>query len=116
MPTDFGAHAVYYSSHPAELLRTVLYHPAAPAPEAEEGLAEGLPALAERLGVDRPILFRNLTPPALAVERLGWVVLRVLVPGAQPLHGQHDYPFLGGPLWGGRPVADWQAMPPHPFP
>jgi ribosomal protein S12 methylthiotransferase accessory factor len=115
-PTDFGAHAVYYSYHPAELARTVLHHPAAAAPDAEETLKEGVAELAERLGPERPVLFRNLTPPALAVERLPWVVFRVLVPGLQPLHGHHDYAFLGGPLWGNRPLGDWQGVPPHPFP
>jgi hypothetical protein len=75
-----------------------------------------LGALAERLGPDRPVLFRHLTPPGLLAEGLDWLVVRVLVPGLQPLHGHHGYPFLGGPLWGGRPVADWQQVPPHPFP
>jgi ribosomal protein S12 methylthiotransferase accessory factor YcaO len=115
-PRDFAEHAVYYSRHPEELARTVLAHPAAAAADAEDTLREGLPALAERLGPDRPILFRNLTPPAVAVERLGWTVVRVVVPGVQPLYGHHEFPFLGGPLWGGRPITDWPKVPPHPFP
>jgi ribosomal protein S12 methylthiotransferase accessory factor YcaO len=115
-PTDFAAHAVYYSYHREELAKTVLNHLATAAADPEEPLLEDLATLAERLGPNRPILFRNLTPPALVVERLDWVVLRVLVPGVQPLHGHHGFPFLGGPLWGGRQVTDWQQVPPHPFP
>jgi ribosomal protein S12 methylthiotransferase accessory factor len=115
-PVDFAGHAVWYSYHPEELAGTVLHRAGAPLPEGDEGTSEGFPALAARLGPAHPVLFRNLTPPALAAEGLGCVVLRVLVPGLQPLHGHHGYPFLGGPLWGGRPVEEWGRMPPHPFP
>ena len=83
-----------------------------PEAQARETESEGLAHLVERLGGERPVLFRLLTPGALA--GLGWVVVRVLVPGLQPLHGHHGLPFLGGPLWG-RPWSAWQAMPPHPF-
>jgi ribosomal protein S12 methylthiotransferase accessory factor YcaO len=114
-PADFAGHAVYYSLHPVELARTPLHRPTAASAEGGEA-AEGWNELAERLGADRPVLFRHLTPPPLAAERLGWVVLRVLVPGLQPLHGHHGYPFLGGPLWAPRGLAAWQAIPPHPFP
>jgi ribosomal protein S12 methylthiotransferase accessory factor len=114
-PADFAGHAVYYSLHPAELARTPLHHAQAATTEGE-GAEEGRDELAERLGPARPVLSRHLTPPPLAAEGLGWVVLRVLVPGLQPLHGHHGYPFLGGPLWAPRAVADWQAVPPHPFP
>jgi len=62
------------------------------------------------------VLFRSMTPPALATENLGWHVLRVAVPGLQPLHGHHAYAHLGGPLWSPRGLADWHAMLPHPFP
>jgi len=44
------------------------------------------------------------------------MVLKVVVPGLQPMHGDHLLPFLGGPLWAPRRLADWQTMPPHPFP
>ena len=70
----------------------------------------------ERLGPDRPVLFRNLTPPAVAREPGDWYVLRVLVPGLQPMHGDHRLPFLGGPLWRPRTAAEWRRTPPHPFP
>lgn len=113
-PTDFAEHAVWYSRHPEQLADTVLARPHAVGADREESAFEDFAALAARLG--RPVLFRHLTPPALAAEGLGYVVLRVLVPGLQPLHGHHGYPFLGGPLGGERPVTDWQRMPPHPYP
>jgi hypothetical protein len=95
---------------------TVLGRPGAPGPDPDATRTEDVAALAERLGPERPVLFRNLTPPGLARERLGWCVLRVLVPGLQPLHGHHALPFLGGPLWAPRGWKDWADMPPHPFP
>jgi hypothetical protein len=85
---------------------------AAPADTAPEGLA----ALVERLGPDRPVLVRLMTPPGIASARLGWCVVRVVVPGLQPMHGHHALPFLGGPLWAPRPLADWANVLPHPFP
>jgi hypothetical protein len=39
-----------------------------------------------------------------------------VVPGLQPLHGDHRFPHLGGRLWSPHGLADWAAMPPHPFP
>lgn len=72
--------------------------------------------LIERLGPERPVLFRSMTSPGLATERLDWHVVRVVVPGLQPLHGHHDFPHLGGPLWAPRGLADWANQLPHPFP
>jgi ribosomal protein S12 methylthiotransferase accessory factor len=115
-PTTFAEHAVWYSVHPRDLGRTVLARPqprgADPYPPGVETTA----LLAQRLGPDRPVLFRSMTPPALAAEGLGWHVLRVVVPGLQPLHGNHLLPHLGGPLWSPRGLAEWGQMPPHPFP
>jgi ribosomal protein S12 methylthiotransferase accessory factor len=110
-PVDFAGHAVYYSLHPERLADTVLVRAVAGREEAVER-SEGLAELVERLGGERPVLVRLLTPGALAGS--GWVVVRVLVPGLQPLHGHHGLPFLGGPLWG-RPWSAWPEMPPHPF-
>ena len=67
----------YLSLHPAELKRTVLDRGCAAGTSAQEDATEGWPALAERLGPGRPVLFRQLTPPPLSAEGLGWVVLRV---------------------------------------
>jgi ribosomal protein S12 methylthiotransferase accessory factor len=119
-PTSFAEHAVYYSvsapplagSRSLPIFKSLRSHPASANPQAEEPL----PCLVERLGPQRPVLFRSMTPPALASENLGWHVLRVVVPGLQPLHGHHAYPHLGGPLWAPRSWSDWQTMPPHPFP
>jgi ribosomal protein S12 methylthiotransferase accessory factor len=116
LPGSFAEHALYYSIHPEQFSRTVLGRPALPAAGGDEGGTEDVAGLAERLGSDRPVLSRNLTPPGLAMERLGWCVLRVVVPGLQPLHGHHALPFLGGPLWAPRGWNDWAEMPPHPFP
>lgn len=116
VPASFADHAVYYSVHPERLGTTVLGRPAEPAADTEAERTEGVADLAARLGPERPVLFRHLTPPGLAMERLGWYVLRVLVPGLQPLHGHHALPFLGGPLWNPRGWAEWATMPPHPFP
>jgi ribosomal protein S12 methylthiotransferase accessory factor len=114
-PADLAAHAAYYSLHPEQLVATVLHRPATADPDPGTTV-EGMPELSARLGDDHAILFRDLTPPALVAEGLGWVVLRVIVPGLQPLHGHHSFPFLGGPLWGDRPPEDWTEVPPHPFP
>jgi ribosomal protein S12 methylthiotransferase accessory factor len=115
VPADFHDHALYYSLHPERLAQTVLAS-AAPAAGRQEGATESLAILKERLGPGRPVLFRNLTPPGIAAELRDWYVLRVLVPGLQPLHPDHRLPFLGGPLWRPRGLAEWADMPPHPFP
>jgi ribosomal protein S12 methylthiotransferase accessory factor len=116
VPASFAEHAVYYSLHPDRLAATVLRQAARPSNDAEADRLEDVALLGERLGSERPVLFRLLTPPGLATARLEWYVLRVLVPGLQPLHGDHALPFLGGPLWAPRGLKDWTDMPPHPFP
>ena len=110
MPRSFAEHAVWYSVHPRPLFDSTI------APLAESAGQETANDLIRRLGPDRPVLFRDMTPPALASEDLGWHVLRVVVPGLQPLHGHHAFAHLGGPLWSPRGLTDWRAMPPHPFP
>ncbi len=105
-PTSFAEHAVYYTRHPARLAETCL---ASADRERATPPADNLRALVARLP---PIAFRIATPPALVDH--GYVVVRVIIPELQPLHGDHRLPFLGGPLWD-RPIADWRAIPPHPF-
>ena len=115
-PAGFGEHGVYYSVHPEDLDETVLHRAGNRADDHEDDRGrEDLPRLVERLGPEHPVLFRNLTPPAVAGVLGDWYVLRVLVPGLQPMHGDHRLPFLGGPLWGSRSLSDWWRMPPHPF-
>jgi ribosomal protein S12 methylthiotransferase accessory factor len=116
LPVDFAGHALFYSLRP-ELLRTTVLHRAGSASSsAEENAIEDLPSLVDCLGASRPVLFRLLSPPGLTAAGLDWIVLRVLVPGLQPMHGHHGYPFLGGPLWAPRGIDEWPALPPHPFP
>jgi ribosomal protein S12 methylthiotransferase accessory factor len=114
IPTSFAEHGLYFSQHPERLKETVLN--GARTPKIDRDPLEGLPQLIEKLDDPYPILFRDLTPPAIATDQLGWRVLRVLIPGLQPLHGHHALPFLGGPLWGSRTWTDWQTMLPHPIP
>jgi ribosomal protein S12 methylthiotransferase accessory factor YcaO len=129
VPRDFADHAVYYSLHPEALRNTPLQRPrhrsadaaaalskACAAEKTEEDPAVALRQIIQRLGPERPVLFRSLTPPGIAQERPGPYVLRVLVPGLQPLHGDDHFPQLGGPLWAPRSAADFAALPPHPFP
>lgn len=119
-PTSFAQHAVYYSVHPERLARTVLHRPrplqSFVLGEADREAALPLHEMIERLGPERPVLFRSMTPPPLAAEGLGWHVVRVLVPGLQPLHGHHAWAHLGGPLWSPRGLQEWSQQPAHPFP
>ena len=110
--SDFAHHAAYYAAHPERLRGTVLHRAAPPAggPSPEESVG----SLRERLGPERPVLARILTPPGIAQEVPEWRVLRVVVPGLQPLHGNDRWPHLGGRLWA-RPVPEWPRVPPHPF-
>jgi ribosomal protein S12 methylthiotransferase accessory factor YcaO len=115
LPIDFAGHALYYSLHPDRLRQTVLDRAGA-ATVGEEDALEPFAALQQRLGPAHPVLFRLLTPPGISAAGDPWLVLRVLVPGLQALHGHHGYPFLGGSLWAPRGIGDHDAMPPHPFP
>jgi ribosomal protein S12 methylthiotransferase accessory factor len=113
VPHDFAEHAVGYSLDRARLATT----PLAAARPTDAAIAgdEPLRELVRRLGDAHPPLYRLMTPPALAQHGDDWVVVRVMIPGLQPMHGDHALPFLGGPLWGGRPLAAWADMLPHPF-
>jgi ribosomal protein S12 methylthiotransferase accessory factor len=115
VPTTFFEHALFYSLNRERLLETVLEHATRSGPGSIPYAWEGPKELRRRLGPDRPILFRNLTPSSLAEGFPDQVVFRVLVPGLQQLHGDHRLPFLGGPLWAPRSCADWASIPPHPF-
>ncbi len=115
-PRDFIDHALYYSLHPDRLERTVFRRAAAPAHENGADLCEGFAAIRTRLGPDRPGLFRLVTPPSIAGAGLDWHVLKVMVPGLQPMHGHHSLPLLGGRLWAPRGWKEWAETEPHPFP
>jgi thiazole/oxazole-forming peptide maturase SagD family component len=77
---------------------------------------EDLPFLCERLKGSSPVLVRNLTPPMLIEQGLDWRVVKVVVPGLQPLHGDDRFAHLGGQLWRPRALKEWGDIPPHPFP
>jgi len=109
-PRTFAEHAVAYSFAPDRLAATPLATTLSPTTEAP---GESLAAVVRALGDAHAPLFRIATPPAFV--DLGWVVVRVMIPGLQPMHGDHALPFLGGPLWRGRSLADWATMAPHPF-
>ena len=112
---SFAEHAVFYSLHPERLPDTIFHRPR----RADDGTAasvEEAAVLIGRLGEERPVLFRNLTPPPIAREIRDWYVLKVLVPGLQPLHGDDRYPHLGGPLWAPCRLTHAARLPPHPFP
>jgi ribosomal protein S12 methylthiotransferase accessory factor len=115
-PADFAGHAAYYSIYPEKLAATALYRAVEAPDDAGESRREDLATLAIRLGPEKPILVRNLTPPVIAQEIRDRYVVRVLVPGLQPLHGNHSLAPLGGELWAPRGVADWAETLPHPFP
>jgi thiazole/oxazole-forming peptide maturase SagD family component len=115
-PIDFAGHALFYTLYPEKLRETELNRAFAAHDFTMEMVHENGDALQERLGAAHPVLFRQVTPPGLAQEGLDWIVLRVLVPGLQPMHGHHGYPFLGGPFWAKRDLSDWRSMLPHPFP
>jgi ribosomal protein S12 methylthiotransferase accessory factor len=115
-PRTFAEHAAWYSLFPEQLGNTILASRIGPQPGATVADCETLERLVDRLGADHPVLFRSMTPPALASQRLGWLVVRVVVPGLQPMHGDHALAHLGGPLWAPRGLLDWRGVPPHPFP
>jgi ribosomal protein S12 methylthiotransferase accessory factor YcaO len=110
--SDYAHHAAYYTAHPERLRETVLHRAASPADGAAS--EESVASLSGRLGPERPVLVRIVTPPGIAQEFPEWRVLRVVVPGLQPLHGNDRWPHLGGRLWD-RPVSAWSKVPPHPF-
>ncbi len=115
IPTTFFEHALFYAVRSDLLHQTVLEQSSTPTSDPNSDAVERLRDLQTKLGSDHPILFRNLTPPGLATPPLDWFVLRVVIPGLQPLHGDHRLPFLGGELWQGRDCNEWAKIPPHPF-
>jgi ribosomal protein S12 methylthiotransferase accessory factor len=119
-PRDFAEHAVYYSLHPERLRHTVLgrtYPTRAVLPaELQHEADETTVQLVERLGADRPVLVRSMTPAALATAQLGWHTVRVVVPSLRPLHGNHAWPHLGGCPGSAALLADRHDLPPHAFP
>jgi ribosomal protein S12 methylthiotransferase accessory factor len=89
--------------------------------DPEEDLNKVL-SLLEARGFD--VIVVDLTTPD--VRELGFRVVRVFIPGLQPLHGDHCYPFLGGKRWSDVPfrlglrdeplTEEARFKLPHPFP
>lgn len=113
-PTDFPEHAVYYTLFPEQLPNTVLYKAETSFEDKEIDKQESLEHLKEKLG-NHKILFRLMTPPSISQQVEDWHVVKVVIPGLQPLHGDHRLPHLGGKLWAQRTLDDWKNMSPHPF-
>ncbi len=122
---NFADHAVYYSLFPEEWKDTPFAHGAKAVSEGASASvnfsqgagrveAETVASLKDRLGQDHPILFRNVTP--LEVIPRGYYVLKVVIPGLQPMHGNDHFPHLGGPLFLPRTTNDFALLKPHPFP
>ncbi len=115
VPTTFADHAVYYSLFPERLEQTVLVNPIAATGDGGTR-KERLLELVKRLGACRPVLFRTMTPPSIARQIPDQVVVKVVVPGLHPMHGNHLLPHLGGSLWTPRGLDEWVHATPHPFP
>lgn len=111
-PTSFAEHALYYTLNPDQLKRTVLAN-VTPAPCVNLEKKETLDDIVASL--PHVPLFRIATPLSIAQSLPDWVVVRVLAPGLQPLHGSHYFPFLGGAAWKNRTIEDYRTTPPHPF-
>jgi ribosomal protein S12 methylthiotransferase accessory factor len=124
--TDFSLHARLYSHSPKLARRGFAFldgHSSEASP-FDDASATDLPSLVAALGrrgIDGAVV--DLTPPWAAA--LGLSVVRVVLPGLVPLHGNHTLRCLGHPR-----LAVWQkAMPrgrrthdrafwpyPHPMP
>lgn len=112
---DFADHALYYSLAPGELAATPFAPGTLPLVPAADPAREDLGELRAALGPDRPVLVRDATPPRVVRRSPSLRVVRVVVPGMQPLTPDERLPLLGGPYWG-RAASDHAALPPHPFP
>ncbi len=112
-PRTFAEHVSYYTHHRRRLRETILARAPLISPDFDRPpeTPDGLVARLRAAG--RTPLARIMTPPS-DIDA-GWTVVRVLVPGLQPLHSDHTRPFLGGAAWGDRPVSAWATIPPHPF-
>jgi ribosomal protein S12 methylthiotransferase accessory factor len=128
--TSFAAHGRFYTTHPehrAAIDRWWRARAAAATERSAAGAAVSDAAWIERIsrqlaGEGLEVLAVDLTTPD--VEDLGLAVARVLVPGLQPLHGNHAWPHLGGARLrelsrvfgaGTRTPERWNRYP-HPCP
>ena len=132
--TTFDHHCILYQRRPDlvpaairpwdEVEETV---PLSAVPRASTGSVLGdIRALVEHLAaVGLEVIVCEVTTPDVA--EVGLRVVRVVVPGLVPMHGNHNYPFLGvrrlydvpaklgWERYGWDPAAPLNPMP-HPFP
>ena len=127
----FDDHAQFYTRHPrywTNLRRLVNRKQLAnldtfSSPSADEH--DALRRISEKLrDLGLASCWCELTTPDVAAA--GLHVVRVLVPGMQPLHGDHRLPFLGGSRgrepnrvfnWAGTtPLRRQRQVLPHPYP
>ncbi|MEM7151646.1 MAG: YcaO-like family protein [Myxococcota bacterium] len=115
VPVSFEEHACWYSRWPERWADTAFARAdAACDPDAAQR-TDDLAALLGALGPDHPAVVRIVTPPIVARLAPGWRVLKVVVSGLVPLHGDHRMAHLGAARWRNRPFEQWLAYPPHPF-
>jgi ribosomal protein S12 methylthiotransferase accessory factor YcaO len=117
LPESFAEHALYYSLNRSELKKSALATPEKRVQEiSKESGSEDIAALMAALGSERRVLWRVVSHPWVHQGERPGIVVRVLVPGLQPLHGHHGFPHLGGSFWKGRSVKEYLRIGPHPFP
>lgn len=123
--TDFDRHAVFYTEHPERWSALPLWDGPTVARPADAPVTgrpgDELAALAlalEAAGV--AVLYRDLT--TVDAAQVGLRVVRALAPGLVPIHGDHNWPHLGGTAgdltsrypWA-RPGSAFPNPAPHPL-
>lgn len=127
--TTFADHARFYTSHPRywralnrwwNTPHSIRWDDCPHAGSVDEATLTDL--LHRIASADYDVYCADLTPPDLAP--LGFCVVRALIPGLQPLHGNHAWPHLGGSrlrrlshVFGQGTRQPWRFNPfPHPCP
>lgn len=112
-PRDWDQHSLYYLVHPQKWIEAIRTKAKPPSTDGNSDATETLDGIRKRLGPEKPILFRILTPHFVAQHFPEMLVARVLIPGLRPLHGDHQYPYLGS---ANRELTSaWSRIAPHPF-
>jgi ribosomal protein S12 methylthiotransferase accessory factor len=91
---DFDRHAAYYTAEPERWAALPIWLGAdvAAPPDAPSDRLEDLVRSLASAGID--LYYRELT--TVDVAHAGVRVVRVLAPGLTPIHGNHNWPHLGG--------------------
>jgi ribosomal protein S12 methylthiotransferase accessory factor len=129
---SFADHARLYTTHPEHARALAAWWHASEKVEmllGDDSLRRNEESTESQLGqVVRRLVRGGYEPFAVDLTSpdilpLGLHVARVIVPGLQPLHGNHEWPHLGGPrlrrlrhIFGPRARQPWRWNPwPHPF-